>query len=138
MRIGKTGSKSTISQLSKTEVSGCAQTAVFHDILAAQLPPTQAKLTVMREPCDRASSVLRHLHEFAPPSDRVHAVRTLTGLAEYLQARWSKIFALNKLKCREGAEQLDKIIEQEQGNTQFVRVNEDLRRLIVNIRRAEG
>ena len=91
MRIGKTGSKSTISQLSKTEVSGCAQTAVFHDVLAAQLPPTQAKLTVMREPCDRASSVLRHLHEFAPPSDRVHAVRTLTGLAEYLQARWSNV-----------------------------------------------
>ena len=44
--------RSTISQLSKTEAAGCAQTAVFHDLFAAQLPPTQAKLTVMREPCD--------------------------------------------------------------------------------------
>ena len=43
--------RSTISQLSRTEAAGCAQTAVFHDLFAAQLPPTQAKLTVMREPC---------------------------------------------------------------------------------------
>ena len=91
MRIGKTGSKSTILQLSRPDAAGCAQTAVFHDVLAAQLPPTQAKVTVMREPCDRASSLLRHLHEFAPRAHPVHAVHTLSEFARFLEARWANV-----------------------------------------------
>lgn len=88
-RIGKTGSKSTILQLVKAP--GCAQTSVFHDVLIAQLPPTQAKLTVMREPCDRARSLIRHFHEFAPAGHPVHDVRSLAQLARFLAARWDNV-----------------------------------------------
>ena len=88
-RIGKTGSKSTILQLTKTP--SCAQTSVFHDVLIAQLPPTQAKLTVMREPCDRARSLVRHFHEFAPAGHPVHGVRSLAQLARFLAARWDNV-----------------------------------------------
>ena len=91
MRPGKTGSKNVTSFLASTASDGCAQWGVFHDVLAAQLPPTQAKVTVMREPCDRASSLLRHLHEFAPRAHPVHAVHTLSEFARFLEARWANV-----------------------------------------------
>ena len=63
----------------------------FHDILAASLPEYQIKVTVMREPCSRARSLLRHWHAFFPKSHPIQRVRSLDDLASFLEARRTRL-----------------------------------------------
>jgi hypothetical protein len=58
-----------------------------------RLPPRQAKLTVVREPCSRARSLLRHWHTFFGKAHPIQAVRTLPQLAAFLRREWRNVTA---------------------------------------------
>ena len=81
-RPGRTGSKWTTEYLAKA--GKCAQWGAFHDVLAASLPRHQRKVTVLREPCSRARSLLSHWHREFPPAHAIQRVATLTQLASFL------------------------------------------------------
>ncbi|KAL1526915.1 hypothetical protein AB1Y20_015606 [Prymnesium parvum] len=93
-RIGKTGSKNTTLFFARKAGTPCAQWQNFHDVLAATLPEHQNKVTVMREPCSRARSLLRHWHALFPSSHPVHRVKSLDDFATFLQAYWKDITTL--------------------------------------------
>jgi len=88
-RPGRTGSKSTTTYLH--DVSSCAQWGAFHDVLASSLPPHQRKVTVLREPCSRARSLLRHWHVEFPSMHPVQHVRTLSQFAIFVREHWADV-----------------------------------------------
>jgi len=57
------------------------------------LPAHQAKVSVLREPCSRSRSLLRHWQAFFGPRHPVQAVRTLAQFATFLRAHWANITA---------------------------------------------
>ena len=90
-RPGRVGSKFTTQYLSDNGGQSCAQWGAFHDVVASSLPAHQNKVTVLREPCSRARSLLSHWHREFPPSHDIQRVQTLTQLAAYLRAHWEPI-----------------------------------------------
>jgi len=96
LRPGKTGSKHA-SDLVGVERCGCAQPA-FHDVLLTPasvlpIPPWQPTVTVVREPCDRAASLLAHWHLMFKdhPTHPFARVRTLDHLSQFLQRDWAAV-----------------------------------------------
>ena len=90
-RPGKTGSKNA--SLFFAARRGCAQYGLFHDTLARDLPPHQPKVTVLREPCSRARSLLGHWREYFGPTHPVQRVRSMDDFAAFLGANWGAITA---------------------------------------------
>ena len=91
LRAGKTGSTNLTLFLASKVAAGCAQSHLFHDVLASSLPPHQNKLAVLREPCNRAGSLLRHWQRNFPPSHPVQRVHGLPQLADFLELNWRNI-----------------------------------------------
>lgn len=88
-RPGRVGSKFTTQFLHDSDRSQrCAQWGAFHDVLAGALPAHQNKMTVLREPCSRAHSLLGHWHREFPTSHPIQQVKNISGLATYLRANW--------------------------------------------------
>lgn len=97
-RVGKTGSKNTTLFFAAPAAAGCAQWGLFHDVTAdgasaTALPAHQAKVSVIREPCSRARSLLRHWHSMMPAGHPVRRVTTLAALAAFLRAQWANVTA---------------------------------------------
>ena len=90
-RPGRVGSKYTTQYLSDHGGQRCAQWGAFHDVLASALPAHQNKVTVLREPCSRAHSLLSHWHREFPPAHGIQRVRTLAQLAFYLRTNWERV-----------------------------------------------
>ena len=88
-RPGRTASKSTTTYLHGAK--GCAQWGAFHDVLAASLPRHQRKVTVVREPCSRARSLMHHWHTEFPRTHPIQHVHTLSELASFLRDHWSDV-----------------------------------------------
>ena len=88
-RPGRVGSKFITQFLHDSDRSQrCAQWGAFHDVLAGALPAHQNKMTVLREPCSRAHSLLGHWHREFPTSHPIQQVKNISGLATYLRANW--------------------------------------------------
>ena len=88
-RPGRTGSKYTAQYFHDT--AGCAQWGAFHDTLANGLPAHQRKVTVLREPCSRAKSLLSHWQREFPPAHPIQRIKTLPQLVVYLKSNWPQI-----------------------------------------------
>jgi hypothetical protein len=89
-RPGRVGSKWTLEYLHGTE-PGCAQWGAFHDVLASQLPAHQSKVTVLREPCSRARSLLTHWHQQFPASHPIQRVANMSQLARFMTTNWPQM-----------------------------------------------
>ena len=91
-RPGRVGSKYTTQYLANADSSQpCAQWGAFHDVLASALPAHQRKVTVIREPCSRAHSLLAHWHREFPASHPIQRITTLPQLATFLRQNWASV-----------------------------------------------
>jgi hypothetical protein len=101
LRPGKTGSMHTVDYFG-VQRCGCAQPA-FHDVLMTpdsvfHIPSSRPSVTVIREPCDRAASLLAYWKERADQKGTalwhpIQLVRTLAAFATFLQTHWHNITA---------------------------------------------
>lgn len=95
LRIAKTASTSVLDFLHRTNCSPSHVRAEdHHRMVASRFPASQPLLVVLREPCDRASSILAHWRSLGPSStknDGRHLLTNLTSYAEYVWRRWRQL-----------------------------------------------
>ena len=94
LRVAKTASTSVLDYLHRANCSSHVRAEDHHRTVASRFPASQPLLIVLREPCDRASSILAHWRSLGPSTnknDGRHLLANLTSYAEYVWRRWRQL-----------------------------------------------
>ena len=83
LRPGKTASTSVGSYLRATNCSHHVTQQMSHRVTAAQLPPRARSIVVLREPCERAASIVRHFR--CSEAAAVGRAYNLSGLSSFVR-----------------------------------------------------
>ena len=83
LRPGKTASTSVGAYLRATNCSHHVTQQMSHRVTAAQLPPRARSIVVLREPCERAASIVRHFR--CSEAAAVGRAYNLSGLSSFVR-----------------------------------------------------
>ena len=83
LRPGKTASTSVGSYLRATNCSHHVTQQMSHRVTAAQLPPRARSIVMLREPCERAASIVRHFR--CSEAAAVGRAYNLSGLSSFVR-----------------------------------------------------